>query len=180
MKVGRRQFERFGRTACPPELLAPRFRSEEVKSVPREDVLLGRYIYREIRKLLVDCEMELSQPLALRVREILSAFLLIRRLEDALLDDGVVMKPKGGEDGATAGRLSAAHPIAEARAKTWERLRRSLQELAELCGRKARKPAATVAERVQALLDSTDGLLEEVLEPEEGQRTKDEGQMAVT
>ena len=105
-----------------------------------------------------------SPLIMLRVDDVLSSYLVARRLEEALWQADAEETETGR--GRAASFAAAAEPLAKAR----ERLRKAMKELEDLCTKAGTPIDAGLAAHVAPLLEKTRGVLEAALRREQENR----------
>jgi hypothetical protein len=94
----------------------------------------------------------------LRLEDVLSSYLVVRRLQQA-----VWLTETEEHESGRAG-VAAIAAAAESLAKARERLRKAMKELEDLCAKTGTPIDVGLADRVQPLLERTKGVLEDALQ----------------
>ncbi len=118
-----------------------------------------------LEALLDRCGVERTAPVAVRAVEVLSTLLIVCRIEEALVDAGVLRV-----EADDAGARTSLHELLEPLAKWHERRRKALRELEDVCARSGTPLDAGLADTLKPLLRQADGVLEDALRFETARR----------
>jgi hypothetical protein len=124
--------------------------------------LAARFV-SEVEDVFERHGVELTPLLALRVQDVLVSYLVVRRLEETLRRDGIVLGEHPHSSDEEEGKPARVHPALEAAAKARERLRRAVHELEEACTRAGTPIDLGLADRMKPILKQARGVLDEAL-----------------
>ena len=119
-------------------------------------------IIRRFEKWFKDNGQALSPFLAIRLEELIVAWMVARRLEEALRKEGACRWKENDGNRECVG----AHPLVDAAGKARERVRKVLKDLEDNSGSSAKDAENTqegLAEQVAPLLKLSEGVIEEAM-----------------
>jgi hypothetical protein len=111
-----------------------------------------------------------------RIADVTTWWRVVRDFEKTVQKDGVTLArkplPAGSGDKATPPADWKPHPAVEAMAKAWERLRRAVKELEDMCGQTVAPAPTDLGSEMKPLIEQTRGVLEDALEFERKKRER--------
>lgn len=116
-----------------------------------------------LEALLIERGVPLTPLILVRLEDLATAWLIARRLEDALWHRGVfcAAPPKRRQD--TDDAAQAVSPLVEQSGKARERVRKAMKDLEEACEKLGTPIDQGLADAVRPLLRAADGVLADAL-----------------
>ena len=122
---------------------------------------------KKIVALLKQRGVEVTPIVETRAKDMATWWWLAQHYEAVLRDS------ESGTSSAGAGQTGwKPHPSVDALAKTWERLRRAMKELEDMCGQESATPRGGLASRMKPIIEKTQGVLEDAIEFERKKRER--------